>query len=169
VVAPFCLLRCPIAAVFLRVTQRDKPAARIGITAAEEWLSLWYESEVPRRIELARDVAQFNFLAVDLVILSGDCERACFVLHMPALLTDRWRKRARDGEFNCGKKKLRCDRRVGTGYLLDRFFGSQACSFLFLRSTSEIAADVALAESCSCRAFWSGSEWEPRETSLRTL
>ena len=117
-----------------RRPQRERPAAGRNPCGRRNGARCGARAKCRRRVELARDVAQFNILAVDLVILSGGRELARLRAAHAGTADGPWCKRARrgDGEFNCGD--CAADWQSRNRLLARSIFCSPAGSFLFLRS-----------------------------------
>ncbi|PYU06739.1 MAG: MFS transporter [Acidobacteria bacterium] len=126
------LVALPIAAVFLRGDPKEKGLQPDGIPAAEgmargaapersaeeglSWRETWHSSTF--------------WLLISSFFLAGASVHAC-VLHMPALLTDRGvSAQGAAMASSIGGIALLIGR-VGTGYLLDRFFAPRLAVFFF--------------------------------------
>jgi MFS family permease len=129
----------PIAALFLRNDPKDKGLLPDGIVDADQnvqptagghtsveglpWQEIWHSSTF--------------WLLVSSFFLAGASVHAC-VIHMPALLTDRGvsAQGAAAASSLVGFALLVA--RVGTGYLLDRFFAPRLAAFFFCAAAAGI-------------------------------
>jgi len=126
------LVALPIAAVFLRGDPKEKGLQPDGIPAAEgmargaapersaeeglSWRETWHSSTF--------------WLLISSFFLAGASVHAC-VLHMPALLTDRGVSAQGAAMASSIVGIALLIGRVGTGYLLDRFFAPRLAAFFF--------------------------------------
>jgi MFS family permease len=126
------LVALPIAAVFLRGDPKEKGLRPDGILAAEgmapgvepersaeeglSWRETWHSSTF--------------WLLISSFFLAGASVHAC-VVHMPALLTDRGASAQGAAMASSIVGIALLIGRVGTGYLLDRFFAPQLAAFFF--------------------------------------
>jgi MFS family permease len=130
----------PIAAAFLRNDPKDKGLLPDGIAGAHEntkptadvrtsvegltWQETWHSSTF--------------WLLVSSFFLAGASVHAC-VLHMPALLTDRGVSAQTAAAASSVVGLALMIARVGTGYLLDRFFAPRLATFFFCVAAAGIA------------------------------
>jgi MFS family permease len=133
------LVALPIAAVFLRGDPKEKGLQPDGIPAeggmalgvvpersAEEglsWRETWHSSTF--------------WLLISSFFLAGASVHAC-VLHMPALLTDRGVSAQGAAMASSIVGIALLIGRVGTGYLLDRFFAPRLAAFFFFGASAGI-------------------------------
>jgi MFS family permease len=126
------MIALPIAAVFLRNDPRDKGLLPDGVVEAGEdaqpaagerasvegltWKETWHSSTF--------------WLLVSSFFLAGASVHAC-ALHMPALLTDRSVTAQGAAAASSALGLALMIARVGTGYLLDRFFAPRLAAFFF--------------------------------------
>jgi MFS family permease len=126
------VIALPIAAAFLRNDPKDKGLLPDGIMEAGEnaqptagerksvegltWRETWHSSTF--------------WLLVSSFFLAGASVHAC-VLHMPALLTDRGVSAQAAAAASSVVGFALMIARVGTGYLLDRFFAPRLAAFFF--------------------------------------
>lgn len=131
----------PIATVFLRNDPKDKGLLPDGVVEAHEdkrspiaeqnsdegltWHEIWHDSTF--------------WLLVSSFFLAGASVHAC-VLHMPALLTDRGISPEQAAAASSAVGFALLIARVGTGYLLDRFFAPRLAAFFFFLAAAGIGA-----------------------------
>jgi MFS family permease len=134
------LIGLPIAAVFLRGDPKEKGLSPDGITSAEgiapgaafersgeeglSWHETWHNSGF--------------WLLISSFFLAGASVHAC-VLHMPALLTDRGASAEGAAMASSIVGIALLIARVGTGYLLDRFFAPRLAAVFFCGASVGIA------------------------------
>jgi MFS family permease len=134
-------LALPIAAVFLRNDPKDKGLLPDGVVKADDttpptkgepatvegltWKETWHTSTF--------------WLLVASFFLAGASVHAC-ALHMPALLTDRGVSAQGAAAASSAVGFALLIARVGTGYLLDRFFAPRLAAFFFSASAAGVAA-----------------------------
>jgi len=132
--AAYAILGCavlvialPVAAMFLRNDPKDKGLLPDGdieerestVTAPIEgstWSEIWRSS--------------IFWLLISSFFLAGASVHAC-ILHMPALLTDRGVSAEQAAAASSVVGLALIVARVGTGYLLDRFFAPLLAAFFF--------------------------------------
>jgi MFS family permease len=124
------VIALPIATMFLRNDPKDKGLLPDGIAKADEnpaadarssveglsWFEIWHSSTF--------------WLLVSSFFLAGASVHAC-VLHMPALLADRGVTPQLAAAASSMVGFALMIARVGTGYLLDRFFAPLLAAFFF--------------------------------------
>jgi MFS family permease len=134
------LIALPVATAFLRNDPSDKgllpdgdaEAAEIGQRGTDEraiveglsWRGIWHSSTF--------------WLLVASFFLAGASVHAC-VLHMPAMLTDRGVSAQGAAMASSVVGLALVIARVGTGYLLDKFFAPRLAAFLFCGAATGIA------------------------------
>ncbi|MGB7845338.1 MAG: MFS transporter [Candidatus Acidiferrum sp.] len=133
------VIALPLAAAFLRNDPKDKGLLPDGIAEADEnaqpkergrasvegltWQETWHSSTF--------------WLLVTSFFLAGASLHAC-VLHMPALLTDRGVSAQGAAAASSVVGFALMIARVGTGYLLDRFFAPRLAAFFFCAAAAGI-------------------------------
>jgi MFS family permease len=133
------MVALPIAAAFLRNDPKDRGLLPDGIVEADEnaqpaagenaavegltWRETWHTSTF--------------WLLVSSFFLAGASVHAC-VLHMPALLTDRGVSAQGAAASSSVVGIALVIARVGTGYLLDRFFAPRLAAFFFCGAATGI-------------------------------
>jgi MFS family permease len=133
------VIALPIVAAFLRNDPKDKGLLPDGIVEPDQgaqsvakqntsvegltWEEIWHSSTF--------------WLLVSSFFLAGASVHAC-VLHMPALLTDRGVSAQGAAAASSVVGLALMIARVGTGYLLDRFFAPRLAAFFFCGAAAGI-------------------------------
>lgn len=137
--AAVLVIALPIVAVFLRNDPKDRGLVPDGVFRADQnaqpaagtraslegltWQETWHSSTF--------------WLLVSSFFLAGASVHAC-ILHMPALLTDRGVSAQGAAAASSVVGFALMIARVGTGYLLDRFFAPRLAAFFFCAAAAGI-------------------------------
>jgi MFS family permease len=137
--AAVLVLALPIVVVFLRNDPKDKGFLPDGVVKADETAQPAGEPESIEGLTWQETWRCSTFwMLVSSFFLAGASVHAC-VLHMPALLTDRGVSAQEAAAASSVVGFALIVARVGTGYLLDRFFAPRLAALFFCAAATGIA------------------------------